>query len=194
MIVLDIETTGIDSKKNSIVSVGAVEFENPQNQFYEECHVWDGAEINPKALDVIGFSKKYVTNQSKQSSKSLLKSFFSWAKECNLNTVAGHNVSFDIEFLKDSARRNNLEYPFPYRHIDTHSLTWMHLAQSGKEIPLEDGYSKIDSDFVFKYVGITESRGDHNALEDAKLTAEAISRLAYGKRLLDEYKKFSIPW
>ncbi len=33
----------------------------------------------------------------------------------------------------------------------------------------------------------------HNALEDAKLTAECFSRLVYGKNLFPEYAKFKIP-
>lgn len=33
----------------------------------------------------------------------------------------------------------------------------------------------------------------HNALEDAKLEAECFSRMAYGRNLLEEYKKFPLP-
>ncbi len=33
----------------------------------------------------------------------------------------------------------------------------------------------------------------HNALTDAKLTAECFSRIVYGKNLLEEFKKFPIP-
>lgn len=68
------------------------------------------------------------------------------------------------------------------------------MIQNGEAVPEDDGYSGLNSDFIFKYVGITEERGEHDALEDAKLTAEAISRLAYGKQLLEEYKQFPIPW
>jgi DNA polymerase III epsilon subunit-like protein len=109
MIVLDTETTGLDPDKNSLLSIGALEFESPENQFYGECRIWDGAEIETIALEI-------------------------------------------------------------------------------------NGFSKISSNFIFRYVGIIEEREEHNALEDAKLTAEAISRLLHGKQLLEEYKKFPIPW
>ena len=34
MIIVDVETTGIDPEKHSIVSIGAVDFSNPSNEFY----------------------------------------------------------------------------------------------------------------------------------------------------------------
>jgi hypothetical protein len=33
----------------------------------------------------------------------------------------------------------------------------------------------------------------HNALEDAKLTAECFSRVVYGKSLFSDFKKYDIP-
>lgn len=194
MIVLDTETTGLDADKNSLVSIGAVEFENPENQFYEECRIWDGAEVAQTALDVNGFSQADITGQGKQSPGQLLESFFRWSKDCQNNLIAGHNVGFDSKFLKAEAERGGLSYPFQHRFIDTYSLAWMHIIQSGKTPPEEDGRSSLNSNFIFKYVGITEERDEHNALEDAKLTAEAISRLTYDKQLLKEYEQFPIPW
>lgn len=195
MIVLDVETTGLDAEKNSLLSIGALEFENPANQFYGECRIWDGAEISPFALEVNGFSLEDVTDPEKLPDCTLLKSFFDYFESCDSKTVAGHNVSFDLRFLTKSAERCGLDAgSLQKRVVDTHSLAWMHIAQSGKTVPEDDGYSGLNSDFIFKYVGITEERGDHNALEDAKLTAEAISRLAYGKQLLKEYEQFPIPW
>jgi DNA polymerase III epsilon subunit-like protein len=194
MIVLDTETTGLDPQKNSLLSIGALEFENPENQFYGECRIWEGAEIHDKALEVNGFSEAEVTDPEKPLPGELLESFFAWVESCAETDVAGHNVTFDTGFLLAEAVRSDLGYPFAHRVVDTYSLAWMYLIQAGKSIPQKDGRSGIDSDFVFTYVGISEERGEHNALEDAKLTAEAISRLVYGKQLLEEYKEFPIPW
>lgn len=43
MIILDVETTGTDPSIHSLVSIGAVDFNNPDTRFMEECLVWSGA-------------------------------------------------------------------------------------------------------------------------------------------------------
>ena len=37
MIVIDLETSGIDPMEHSILSLGAVDFDNPEYFFYGEC-------------------------------------------------------------------------------------------------------------------------------------------------------------
>jgi DNA polymerase III epsilon subunit-like protein len=39
MIVFDIETTGFDADKCAIVSIGALDFFNPENTFYQEAKI-----------------------------------------------------------------------------------------------------------------------------------------------------------
>ena len=80
MIVVDVETTGVDSKKNSIVSIGAIDFSNPQNQFYQECRVWEGAEIAQQALYINGFTKEQITDKNKPTLKEAIESFIKWCE------------------------------------------------------------------------------------------------------------------
>jgi DNA polymerase III epsilon subunit-like protein len=61
MIVVDVEASGTNYEKHSIVSLGAVDFDNPENRFYGECHIWDGAHIMEEALEVCGFTETEIT-------------------------------------------------------------------------------------------------------------------------------------
>ncbi len=195
MIVLDIETSGLDPRYHSILSVGALDLTNPENYFYSECRVWDGAQVEDEALAVNGFNRAEVTDPTKEGPDVLIHSFLKWTNTVKQPIVAGHNVWFDYSFLRDTAERFRENWPLPKRMTDTHSLTLIHLLQHGQEIPINtSGKWNINSDFVFKYVGIESERGVHDALEDAKLTAEAISRLVYDKPLLPEYSHYKIPW
>jgi hypothetical protein len=62
------------------------------------------------------------------------------------------------------------------------------------EPPSSKNRSAINLDTILKYVGLHIERGQHNALEDTLLEAEAFYRLFYDKPLLKEYTDYKIPW
>lgn len=197
MLVVDVEASGVDAGKNSIVSVGALDLSNPANQLYEECRVWDGAHIEEGALEVNGFSRAEITDAGKQSEADLVHKFIDWALKLDDRTFAGQNVSFDRDFLQAAARRaGHTDWPFAHRTIDTHTLCWMHMVKRGVTPPLDPAHkrSALNLDAVLVYCGIPEEPEPHNALTGAKSHAEVISRLLYDKKLLPEFEKYAIPW
>jgi DNA polymerase III epsilon subunit-like protein len=76
LIVIDIEATGLDHDKCSIVSIGALEIENPTHTFYEECQIFNNALITDEALGIIGFSVKQLRDPKKLSQKKFFKTSF----------------------------------------------------------------------------------------------------------------------
>ena len=197
MIAVDVEASGIGPDTHSVVSVGALDLDNPSNQFYEECRVWDGAHINDEALLVNGFTKEQITDATKQSESELVHKFAAWAQASADRTLAGQNVSFDRDILEAAARRaGHTEWPFAHRTIDSHSLCWMHQVKRGMTPPVdpEKKRSALNLDAILIYCGIPEEPKPHNALTGAKCHAEVISRLLYDKKLLPEFEQFSIPW
>ena len=193
MIVVDVETTGLDPRKNSIVSVGALDMYNPKNQFYKECKIWDGAEVSDMALKINGFSREEITNPNKESLDSLVNSFIDWTKDIPNATIAGENPSFDRDFLKYSAKMYGIDWKFTHRTIDMHSICYAHQEKRGLSIPLKNSSSNLNSGLILNYVGLPEEPMPHNALMGAKMEAEAFSRLIYGKILLEEFEEHPIP-
>lgn len=193
MIVLDVETTGIDWKKNSIVSIGAVDFNNPKNQFYVECQIWGGAEINEEALRINGFTREEITDCNKPSLEMAIRDFISWTENVEDLTLAGENVWFDNNFMRESAKRYDLEWIFGRRTFDLHSESYSNHLRLKKEIPLNKNRTNLNLDQTLKYVGLPEEPKPHNALTGAKVEAEAFSRLIYGKNFLSEFSKFEVP-
>lgn len=195
MIVVDVEASGTEARKHSIVSVGALDFSNPSNRLYEECRVWNGAHIMDEALAVCGFSREQVTDASKQPESELVHAFLRWSERIEERTLAGQNVSFDRDFLKAAAERaGHTEWPFAYRTIDTHTLCYMHMINRGLQPPVRHRRSALDLDAVLNYCGIPEEPSPHNALTGALSHAEVISRLLYGRKLLPEFEQYQIPW
>lgn len=196
MIVLDIEASGTNYEKHSIVSIGAVDFLNPENRFYSECRIWDGAHIMDGALEVNGFSEREIRDETKPSESELAASFIEWSKDFSDRTFVGQNVSFDRDMLRAAVGRAGLNWTFAYRTLDTHSFCWMHMVKTGIEVPIDKEHKRSDLnlDTILNYCGIPQEPHPHNALTGALCHAEVTSRLLYNKKLLPEFKKCKIPW
>lgn len=196
MLVLDIEASGLHSEKHSIVSLGALDLENPTNRFYAECRVWEGAHIEEEALEVNGFTEAEILDPNKMSEGELIRNFKDWSKDLHNRTMAGQNVSFDRDMAKAAAHRAGLDWNFAHRTIDSHSLAWMHMLNRGITPPLDEEHhrSALNLDAIMNYCGIPDEPQPHNALTGALSHAEVIYRLLYNKKLLPEFEQFEIPW
>lgn len=196
MLVVDVEASGTEHLLHSIVSVGALDLSNPENRFYSECRIWDGAHIMADALEVNGFTEAEITDPRKQTEGELTISFLEWSQHISDRTLAGQNVSFDRDMLKASAGRAGIAWDLAHRTIDTHSLCWMHMVKNGKNPPIDPQHkrSALNLDKVLHYCGIPAEPAPHNALTGALCHAEVISRLLYDKKLLPEFEQYDIPW
>ncbi|HEY0010393.1 MAG TPA: 3'-5' exonuclease [Candidatus Paceibacterota bacterium] len=196
MIAVDVEATGLDPDVASIVSIGAVDLDDPTNQFYEECRVWEGAHLNEESLAITGFTKEEIgEGGGRQSEAELIRNFIAWATDRPVSfTFVGQNPRFDSAFVESACRRANEAFPFPHRSIDTHTLCWLHMVNRGLVPPVAHRRSGINLDFILGYVGVPEEPKPHNALTGASCHAEVFSRIAYTKKLLPEFLSYDIPW
>lgn len=195
MIVLDIEASGVNPEQNSILSIGAIDLDDPTNQFYDECRMWDGAKNEPEAALINGFDDAAASDPSKKTEAELLAAFFAWAFDRPQDrTLAAQNVWFDAGFLQAASSRAGVEYPFAKRVIDIHSIAWLHMTRAGKTPPLEKGHSSLSSGVIQEYCGMPSEPKPHNALTGALWHAEAIARMAYNRSVVEDYKNFRIPW
>lgn len=195
MVVLDVETTGTNPQKHSILSIGALDFDEPTNQFYGECRAWDGAKMEDGAFRINGFTKEEALDKGRQSEAELIAAFFAWATDRpKERTLAAQNVSFDHSFLAAAADRANLDFPFAKRTIDVHTLAWMHMTGRGKLPPSEKNHSSLNSTAILLYCGLPEEPKPHNALTGALWHTEVIARMAYTKSIFPEFSTYDIPW
>lgn len=196
MIIIDVEASGVDYQKNSILSIGAIDFDQPERRFYGECQMWAGAHFNEEAAAVHGLSLESVTDPSKSTEAELVRAFIEWSQHMGDRTLAGQNVSFDRDFLKAACYRAHLPWDLAHRTIDTHTLCYMHLVKRGIEPPIDEQHrrSALNLDAILVYCGIPAEPEPHNALTGALCHAEVISRLLNDRPLLPEFAGFRIPW
>lgn len=192
MIIVDVESTGVDARLCSLLSVGAVEFENPVHTFYMECRAFDIAHVEKEALVISGFTEAAIHDEKKQTDREVVLAFLDWMKTCKEWTLVGQNPSFDRSFLEETAHRYHINWPLAHRTIDLHSIAYYHMRKQGIEPPQKNNHSALNLDRILKYVGLPTRSKKHNALEDAKLEAEALSRLFFQRNLLSEYAIFPL--
>jgi DNA polymerase III epsilon subunit-like protein len=193
MIVLDIETTGVDPIRHAIIEIAAIDFTYPQNQFNERCQIWPGAEIDLKALEINGFSPDEIIDRTILTQKELLMRFKDWTDIIEDKTIAGQNVDFDINFLNESSKRCDLNFNFGKRKVDQHSIAYIYLLRRNIKPPLRDGISNLNGDLIMEYVGLPHEPRPHKALNGAKFVTEALARLIYRKSVFEEFKDYKIP-
>ena len=209
MIVLDIETSGgkMNPCEYGIWQIGAIEFENPENYFFQECRIDETDKIQEEALKITGKTEEELRDSNKQPQKQLLGNFFSWIKKVKYKSIAAHNTPFDYGFVCVKANIYSLEIPFNHRSLDLHTLAQSKYFQLNNKFLMRNGekFFGMGLSSVLEFCGLKDERikikdnkiikegKNHSALEDAKLEAECFSRLLAGKSLLEEFEKIPIP-
>ncbi len=189
MIVVDVETSGVDPSHDGLLSIGAVDFADPKREFYMECRLRDGAHVHPEALAVNGFTETQIHDPAKITEADMVTAFIAWVGETKGDqTFAGQNVAFDRDFLKNAATHAHIEWRFAQRVIDLHSVAYAGLLQAGRAIPINKNHSALSLDVILGYLGLPPEEKPHVGIRGARLEAECFSRLIHGKGLYPEFE------
>jgi len=195
MIIVDIETSGLDPEKHGICEIGAIDFFNPRNTFFQESRIDEDELIDENALMVNGKSFSELRDYEKPSQKSMIENFIEWHKNARIRNFGGENPHFDVNFIKSKIKKYKIEYNIPARMFDLHSIAQARYFEIyGKFlIEEENRRSSMSLKEILEFCGIKDERKFHSGLEDAKLEAECFSRILRGENLLKEYLEFPIP-
>jgi len=210
-VVFDCETTGLDWKRNSIVSLGAVDLISGDT-FYEECKILPGTEIDVNALGVNGFTKDEVLDEQKESAKDLYLHFAEFCKKHNAQVLSGFNIEyFDLRMLFAIAEKENLSWMFPTKFIDTkldfEDYVFNNPKFEGLRNTIETIYhfgdavstdpnqkiNHISMNRAMKFYGIDDEPEPHNALGGAKYASELFTLLYYKQHFIPEFAQFATP-
>ncbi len=171
MIIIDIETSGLNPAKHSMLSLGAVDYDTGE-EFYGECRAHYGRELDPAALAVNGFTVEQCTDSTKQLPYALYMGFLRWAiiDTKREPLLAAQQVgAFDIPFIKAIANDRDLgivpTWPFGHRSVDLHSVAYAKLGRS------------LSLDGILGALGLTSEPKPHNALTGARLECDAFRLL-----------------
>lgn len=156
-IVIDIETDGLDEKKNHILEIGAVRSDHGKETYFTEV-IAGSTPIPANITELTGITEQLRQDEGKEESK-VLGAFRAFIGNDDL---VGYHVSFDIGFLSKAFAK----YGLGRLENHTHDI----LRAVKKEQPFQENY-KLETSL--QTYGIKE-KVLHRALQDAI----AIHRLA----------------
>ena len=169
-IFIDTETTGLIPGKHQILTLGMAVYDDRELIFEKEWKICANvhSEINKKAMEINGINI-LEHNKTAWIPVEVLKDFIRTAIIQSSKTsrimLYGHNVKFDIGFLDRMFElKPNIKNPFHYHHGDS-----MVLANTPKEVGLSKTRG-VGLSALVKLFGLVST--SHNALEDAKASAE----------------------
>lgn len=157
LIFVDVETTGLDDRNDSVIQVGAIRTDSTGRNVKTrlDIKVKPTTPVSPEAARVNGYTEEGWADASEPYAAALLLASVAQGAE-----FAGHCVWFDQGFCRQLLERNNVKVPWGHRLVDTQTLAHLLRAQ----YPSMRG-TNLDS--CIEVMG-GEKRGSHDALEDAE--------------------------
>jgi DNA polymerase-3 subunit alpha (Gram-positive type) len=153
-VVFDIETTGFSPVTNRIIEIGAVKVEN--GEITDRFSTF----VNPEVPIPFEIEKLTSINDSMvinaDTIEVVLPKFLEFVGDA---VLVAHNANFDVSFIKENAKRQNLTADYTY--VDTVAIARTLLTNQ----------AKYTLDAVAKTLGIS-LENHHRAVDDAECTAE----------------------
>ncbi len=178
-VVVDLETGGFDPINNAILEIAATLI--GQNDKYElvvldtyRYHIdpYEDLIVEQESLDFTKIKLDHPLRKAVSEKEALTELFkiINKAKSeysCSRAILVGHNAHFDLAFIKESIKRNNIKKsPFhPFSVLDTVSLGAMHTQQT----VLARVCESLDIDY--------DSNEAHSAAYDAEITAKVFCNI-----------------
>jgi DNA polymerase-3 subunit epsilon len=193
-VVLDTELTGLDEKKDSIISVGAVRMHGGKIDLGETFYRLASPKTKLSAQSVVIHEIMPSEVVEKPAIDAVLKEFLNF---CGNDVLVGHFISIDLGFINREMKRIYGE-EIRASALDTFSIyEWLRKRQKTRDClaaPLA-GYRLYD---IVKCFSIPVN-GAHNALMDAFTTAQLFQRflpliIEAGAKEIGDLLKIGIPF
>jgi len=158
-VVFDIETTGFSSVKNKIIEIGGVKITDGKIVDHFSQFINPQCPIPYEIVKLTGITDEMVMDAP--VIEEVLPTFLEF---CKGSVLVAHNATFDMSFMEENARRQNLE--FDYTSLDTLGLSRM----------LFPAQAKHTLDTMCKTLKVS-LENHHRAVDDAQATAECFIKM-----------------
>ena len=156
----DLETTGLDAKRDRITEIGAVKIKNFAVKETFNTFVNPEKKIPPRVSELTGITDEMVKDAP--SEKEALEQFMAF---CGSDVLIAHNAQFDAGFLRVCAARTGKTFDFTY--FDT-------IPMAKTLYPNIKNY-KLDT--LVKHLKLSDFN-HHRACDDARILADCFIKMS----------------
>lgn len=167
-VVLDSETTGLDTRKDRLVSIGAVAVQNGEIVLEDSFDALLKVAYNTSAVTVHGITRD--ESMSGLEEPEALERFLAYLGD---GVIAGHHIGHDVETLNAGYERH-FGFRLANRSLDTMELA-LHLERDGAFAGRE-AIRSFSLDGLCAMFGVVP-HDRHTASGDAFITAQVLLRL-----------------
>ena len=114
-VVLDVETTGLNTHADEIIEIGAVRIEHGAEVAEFSELINPGREVPAKVVEITG-----ITTAMLRDRRTLAQVMPEFAKFCEGAVLVAHNAAFDTAFFRRAFRQTG--HPFEFTIVDTLAL------------------------------------------------------------------------
>lgn len=178
-VVIDVETGGFEADRHALLEIGAVTILMDDDGIVMPgesiaCHVepFEGAELDPKALEFTGIDPFHPFRMAKKEAEALKYIFKPIQAEikntgCTRAILVGHNPFFDLGFLKAAVQRTGIKKN-PFHQFSTFDTATLGGLAYGQTVLARAAMA----------AGIEwDHEAAHSALYDAERTAELFCKI-----------------
>jgi len=181
LLFLDLETTGFDNKKDNILEISAVRYDEDKKEivakFDRVLNLPEGVEVSSMIEGLTGISTEMCRDEGISLSQAQ-EEFSEFIQSDDI--ITGHNISFDTGFLNQFGFLNFKTYR--HKEIDTFILSVLVLGQEEESHALE---------ILSEKYGIVHENA-HRAMSDvlANLDFYLILQKIYARNFSENFQKF----
>lgn len=172
-VVLDCETTGLDPRRDRIITIGAVVVQQDEILLDDAFEVMLELDYNRASVTVHGITRDETIGAMKEP--AALEAFLQYLAD---GVIVGHHIGHDIQCLNAALERHGMP-PIENRSLDTMDLT-LHCNNEGAfaNMRMAEGFSL---DGLCEMFGVAP-HDRHTAGGDAFITAQIFLRLLRAAR------------
>jgi DNA polymerase III subunit epsilon len=171
MVVFDTETTGLNPKKDEIISIGAIKIKENKILMNKKFHIFikPKEDINEQSIKI-----HQIRNIDIQDAYNIQKGVESFLHFIGSRPLIGYHLQFDVAMINKYINPL-LGITLPNRQIEVAKLYRKKRANKALE-----GFIDLSFDAIMKDLSLPIF-GKHDAINDSIMTAMIYIKLKYGK-------------